>query len=236
MGVVYGAVLLLASRVLCLPPSTADATAADIPTPHERRVASRFGVLWCVFFINIATGILLIALAKPMLKTSFLFGDATANAIVAAMGLCNGFGRLFWSAASDRFGRFRTWGTMLLLQTLLFAVIVAAGSPARFAIAICIIMSCYGAGFALCPAMVADLFGPRRSARLYGVALTAWSAAALVGPPLAANLREWTGGDSTTLVICASASAAGWVLLMMLSSLARRQTASTAAAELAALR
>ena len=230
MGATYWPLLFLASRFLCLPPQATQTQAAAEQLSAETPAAGRFSLLWSVFFLNIATGILLIALAKPMLADSFGFSSAVAVSIVAAMNLCNGLGRLVWSAASDRIGRFRTWGTMLALQTALFLVVLLWPSPVRFAVSICIIASCYGGGFALCPAMVADLFGSRRAPRLYGIALVAWSAGAVVGPPLASFLRQQTGSNQMVFILCAVASVAGFILLNTLSRLSAAWAKRTATA------
>jgi hypothetical protein len=65
----------------------------------------RFWLLWSVFFVNIATGILLIALARPMLEESAALARGSAIpavTAVAVMGLCNGLGRLGWSSQGKR--------------------------------------------------------------------------------------------------------------------------------------
>lgn len=228
MGATYLPLLFLASRFLCLPPQAAAAASKAADGAPELPATRRFALLWSIFFLNIATGILLIALAKPMLAGSFGFASGVAVAIVAVMNLCNGLGRFLWSAASDRLGRFTTWTIMLLLQTALFVLLAVHPTPWLFAGSICLIASCYGGGFALCPAMVADLFGARRAPRLYGMALTAWSAAAVASPPLAAWLRQQTGSNHTILVLCTGASLAGTLVLAVLWRLSKAKAETTA--------
>jgi OFA family oxalate/formate antiporter-like MFS transporter len=205
MGALYGPIILLASRTLRLPEGLAPRREAQgtgvLPDV-------RFWVLWGIFFLNIATGILLIALARPMLEeTGRTFLPAVAA--VAIMGLFNGLGRLGWSSLSDQLGRTRTWMVMFLLQGLLFLLLRDGASPALLAVGLWLLASCYGGGFAICPALVAETFGPERAPRIYGLALTAWSAAALVSPPLAARLREALGSYSPMLWGCSIASIAG---------------------------
>jgi OFA family oxalate/formate antiporter-like MFS transporter len=229
LAATYGPVLLACAFLLRLP-------AAPSVTRQEggpgRSAAPPLALLllWGVFFTNIAAGILLIALAKPMLSGSFGFPDSGAFIIVAAMGLSNGFGRLLWSATSDRTGRLLTWAVMLILQSALFLAAALSSSGAIFAASICIIASCYGGGFALCPAIVADLFGSARAPRLYGITLTAWSAAALVGPPLAAWLRARTGSNMHILLLCAGACGAALLLLRALHVVSRPGQVASAAA------
>jgi OFA family oxalate/formate antiporter-like MFS transporter len=178
-----------------------------------------------VFFVNIATGILLIALARPMLEESAALAHGSAIPAVTAvalMGLCNGLGRLGWSSLSDRLGRTATWMLMFLVQGLVFYLLRGSASPLALAVGLWLIASCYGGGFAICPALVADTFGPARAPGIYGLSLTAWGAAALLSPPLAAWLREALGSYTAILGYCALASVAGFALVMALGRTLRQ--------------
>ncbi len=216
LGFVYACGIVVASRLLRLP-EDGDPAVVDPPSAGVLR-ESRFWLLWVLFFLNIATGILLIALARPMLEEVGA-GRAALSAVtaVALMGLFNGLGRFGWASLSDRAGRLRIWGLMFILQGLTFLLLRAVGSPFVLALGLWVIASCYGGGFALCPALVADLFGPHRAPKAYGLALTAWSVAALLSPPIAAHLREITGSYTAILGLCALVSLAGLGLVALLA-------------------
>src|SRR5205085_10692046 len=66
-----------------------------------------------------------------------------------------------------------------------------AGSRALFVLAICIILSMYGGGFATVPAYLADLFGTQFVGAIHGRLLTAWSTAGIIGPVVVSYLREF---------------------------------------------
>jgi MFS transporter, OFA family, oxalate/formate antiporter len=51
------------------------------------------------------------------------------------------------------------------------------------------------------PAFAADYFGPKNVGSVYGLMLTAWSAAGIVGPTLIARIRESTGAYRTALYV-----------------------------------
>ena len=74
------------------------------------------------------------------------------------------------------------------------------------------------------PALIADTFGPRSSASLYGVALTAWSAAALLSPPLGAMLRE-----STNSYVVPLYAAMGFIVLAIVLAICLIATRNRAA-------
>lgn len=229
LGLAYGLVLLLASGLLRLP---AGAPAAPAGNAWASLGERRFWLLWAVFFVNIATGILLIALARPMLEEAAPgAGRAALPAVtaVAVMGLFNGLGRLGWSSLSDRLGRTSTWMAMFAVQGTVFCVLRGSASPLVLAGGLWLIASCYGGAFAICPALVADTFGARRAPGIYGLSLTAWSAAALLSPPLAARLRELLGSYTAILGCCALASLAGLALLAALRRATRPEAAGSAA-------
>lgn len=231
LGAGYGLAILLASRVLRLPEGQGADPGRSGAGAGAVLAQGRFWLLWLVFFVNIATGILLIALARPMLEEAAgTAGPAPGLVIpavtaVAVMGLFNGLGRLGWSSLSDRMGRSATWMAMFLVQGCLFLVLRAGPSPLALAGGLWLIASCYGGAFAVCPALVADTFGPGHSARAYGLALTAWGAAALLSPPLAARAREALGSYTAVLGCCAVASLAGLGLAAALGRVGARDRA-----------
>ena len=53
------------------------------------------------------------------------------------------------------------------------------------------------------PAFAADYFGTEHVGSIYGLMLTAWSAAGVLGPTLIATLRENTGSYDLALYIIA---------------------------------
>jgi OFA family oxalate/formate antiporter-like MFS transporter len=216
LGLVYGALILFASRLLVLPDELPKAAITPASTAVLKE--SAFWLLWAMFFVNIATGILLIALARPMLEDAARGSMTTlipAVTAVAIMGLFNGLGRLGWSSLSDHLGRTRTWMIMFMVQGTVFLLLRSNTSPTLLAMGLWLIASCYGGGFALCPALVADTFGTHRAHRIYGFALTAWSAAALVSPPAAAWMREALGSYTAILGTCAAASVVGLALVLI---------------------
>jgi MFS transporter, OFA family, oxalate/formate antiporter len=51
------------------------------------------------------------------------------------------------------------------------------------------------------PAFAADYFGPKNVGSVYGLMLTAWGVAGIVGPTLIARIRESTGAYSNALYV-----------------------------------
>jgi len=94
--------------------------------------------------------------------------------------------------------------------------------PILFQGLVFLIISCYGGGFATLPAYVGDLFGGKHMAVIYGYLLTAWSAAGIVGPMLAAKVRAHTGGFDGMLRYAALGFAVALVLAVLIYAGQRR--------------
>jgi OFA family oxalate/formate antiporter-like MFS transporter len=127
-------------------------------------------------------------LGHPTLERSVLAGYGAT--LIAVSSLFNGFGRIVWGALSERLGRINTFRLLLASQLIVFGILMTEHNPWVFAILVCYVLSCFGGGFAIMPSMVIDVYGPKRMSRVYGVILTAWSAAGILGPMMVASLKD----------------------------------------------
>ena len=171
----------------------------------------QFWLIWGVLCCNVTAGIGVISMASPMLQDVFggrLLGltsrealsvtqkaaiAAAAAGLVGLISLFNSAGRLVWASASDYLGRKRTYIVFFVLGILLYCLLPTLGHmglAALFVIAVCLILSMYGGGFATVPAYLADMFGTQMVGAIHGRLLTAWSVAGVIGPILIAQLRE----------------------------------------------
>jgi OFA family oxalate/formate antiporter-like MFS transporter len=155
--------------------------------------------MWIVLFCNVAAGIMFIAFQAPLLEEMLAAARpemsvaalAAAGALlVGASALFNGLGRLFWGGLSDRLGRANVFRLILATQIVAFAVLLHVRDPWVFGALVCYVLLCYGGGFGTAPSLVADTFGTKVMPVVYGVLLTAWSAAGIAGPQLVAYFRD----------------------------------------------
>lgn len=173
----------------------------------------QFWLLWAVLFLNVTAGIGLIGIASPMLQEIFagkLLGldksfaelNATEKASIATiaagftglLSLFNILGRFFWSSSSDWLGRKLTYAIYFTLGFILYVslpTLSLAGEFTLFVLAICIILSMYGGGFATIPAYLSDLFGTKMVGAIHGRLLTAWAMAGIFGPVIVNYMREY---------------------------------------------
>lgn len=171
----------------------------------------QFWLIWAVLCLNVTAGIAVISMASPMFQEVFgarllgLAGDASptaeqiamiaaaAGGLVGLISLFNSIGRLFWASLSDKLGRTNTYSVFFILGILLYCSLPTLGHmglAGLFVIAICIILTLYGGGFATVPAYLADIFGTQMVGAIHGRLLTAWSVAGIAGPLLIAAVRE----------------------------------------------
>jgi len=161
--------------------------------------SGRFALMWIVLFCNVAAGIMFIAFQAPLLEEllaaarpemSVAALAAAGALLVGASALFNGLGRLFWGGLSDRLGRANVFRLILATQIVAFVVLLHVRDPWVFGALVCYVLLCYGGGFGTAPSLVADAFGTRVMPVVYGVLLTAWSAAGIAGPQLVAYFRD----------------------------------------------
>lgn len=172
------------------------ATAGSSWTFSEAFSTHQWWMLWTMFFLNISAGVGLLSQLSPMAQEiqKDLIPDpaklAVAGGVVVSIAsLFNGFGRLFWAWISDGIGRKTVFIIMFISGALLYMALPHISQVTVFTIVACYLLACYGGGFAVMPAFVADSFGPAHVGRIYGAILTAWGAAGVVGPLVFARLK-----------------------------------------------
>ncbi|MCL6576795.1 OFA family MFS transporter [Kyrpidia sp.] len=215
LGAAYFIVMFSVSQYLAPP---AREWTPPVPASQQRRAVSRdlsqltaneavrtkrFWMLWVMLFINVSAGIMLISQASPMAQEKVGMSAIAAAAVVGAMGLFNGGGRIVWASASDWVGRPNIFTFFFLLQLIAFLYMPSLHQALLFEILLFAIISCYGGGFASIPAYIGDLFGTKQLGAIHGYILTAWSAAGIVGPMVVAAIKDATKSYDATFYVFA---------------------------------
>ena len=205
LGVVYFGVMLAGSRLMVSPPPGWSGPGWTPPLRVHRLISTRsvtrnealrtpqFYLLWTILFINVTAGIGILAQASPMMQDMFGRTPLEAGAIVSIISLFNAGGRFAWASASDVIGRRNTYTIFFVAQLALFLLIpglAARGNWWLFQVSLFAVFTMYGGGFATIPAFLADIFGPMNVGAIHGAVLTAWSAAAIVGPLVITELAN----------------------------------------------
>ncbi len=149
--------------------------------------------LWAILFLNTSAGISIISQAAPMAQEITHVSAVAAAGLVGIISIANGAGRFLWAWFSDFIGRRRVFQVMFLAQAIVFFLLSRVHSFGGLAVLAFIVLLCYGGGFGTMPAFAADFFGARNVGSIYGLMLTAWGLAGLLGPTLIAHVRQSTG-------------------------------------------
>jgi MFS transporter, OFA family, oxalate/formate antiporter len=173
-------------------------------TLQEAIVTWQWYGLWALLFLNTTAGIAIISQAGPMAQEITNVTPATAAGLVGAIAIANGSGRFLWGWLSDLIGRRTVFLLMFPIQAIVFALLPSIESFAVLTVLACIVLLCYGGGFGTMPAFVADRFGAENVGSIYGLMLTAWGFAGVLGPMLIASLRQRTGQYNEALYVIAA--------------------------------
>jgi MFS family permease len=205
VGAVYLVVMLLGARILRRPPEgwkpagwSPKATSGKMITNRSvsRNTAVntvQFYLLWGILFVNVTAGIGILAQASPMMQDLFQKSALEAGVVVSWLSIFNAGGRFLWASSSDYIGRRNTYSIFFVVQLILFSLVpgfAASGSWLPFLASLFVVLTMYGGGFATIPAFLADIFGPENVGAIHGALLTAWSAAAIVGPVIITELSN----------------------------------------------
>ena len=201
-GIVFIVVGGLAAMAMKNPPVATKTLATDAPSdsPAEALRRPQLYGLWLLLFLNVVAGIMIISNAIPIYSELTGASAAIAAPVYGLLSILNGFGRFFWGAVSDRIGRNLTYTVMYLLQALMFVVLARLSGVAAVSICFAVVLLCYGGGFGVMPSFTADFFGTKYYGQIYGFILTAWGVGGIVGPLIAAKVKDATGSYHGTLL------------------------------------
>jgi MFS family permease len=247
-GVAYFVLMLAGAAILKRPPEGWKPEGWTPPVKVNKMITDRsisrnsalatrqFYLLWGILFINATAGIGILSQTAPMLQDMFHKTAVEAGTVVFIIGLFNAGGRIFWASSSDYIGRRNTYTLFAVVQFALFLLIpvmAAQGSWGLFLSSLFVVFTMYGGGFATMAAFLADIFGPENVGAIYGVLLTAWSAAAVAGPVIITELSNrakaaLAPGASRVhiydlpLQVLAAGLAVGFVLTLLVRPLVHR--------------
>jgi OFA family oxalate/formate antiporter-like MFS transporter len=162
----------------------------DIGWPDIVR-SPTFVKLWLMYLGAASAGLMIMAHIATIAKTQAAWEKGFYLVIVFAA--FNAASRLVAGYLSDRYGRLRLMLIIFAVQMVNIALFAFYGTPASLVFGTAVIGAAYGAAFALFPLATADFFGLKNLGGNYGLLITAWGCAGLVGPILAGWAVDVTG-------------------------------------------
>ncbi len=211
-------------------PKTNAKTGAVVDIPVKEAVTSgKFIMMWVIFFINITAGIMLIGFQSPMMQDIVSKHNPALDAValasigatlIAITSIFNGVGRFFWGGLSDKIGRIQAFRLIIGINLIVFILLLFVGNPIVFGALFCIVLLNYGGGFGTMPSFVGTIFGTKLQPPIYGIILTAWSTGGIVGPQIAAIMKDKFPDTASTYSFIAAAGllTIGLVIAMLLNN------------------
>jgi oxalate/formate antiporter len=205
-GIILGVVGVLASLFLRRPQP------GDVPSAPATDVASRgvgpndmlkTPVFWLMFVMMtmMSTGGLMVTSNFASFARDFGVADALvlgAAALPLALTfdrITNGLTRPLFGWVSDTIGRENTMGVAFGMEACAIALLVVfRQNPALFVFLSGVVFFGWGEIFSLFPSTLTDTFGTRYATTNYGFLYVSQGIGAIFGGPLAALLRDATGG------------------------------------------
>jgi OFA family oxalate/formate antiporter-like MFS transporter len=143
-------------------------------------------------FLNISCGLCLIPLAKQMMASPAVgYSEGLTTAVIALCGLANGGGRFLFAWWSDRLAR--RINILLAILSISAFIMTLSLFPVMIGLALLVVNACYGAGFSVIPAILADNYGMTNISKIHGAVLSAWGVAGLAGNQAAIFVSDRLG-------------------------------------------
>jgi len=177
--------------------SNAD-TASLLPRQMLRHI--QFYAIWLMFIFTSMAGLMVIGNIALFAKDRLVeVSGVSREAAIAIAGtamavfysIANGLGRIIWGTIADRIGPKRALVAKASLQGLVMLLFYwLGGNQYTLYLAATLIGFNFGGNFSLYPTMTAELFGAKNVGVNYGWVFTAYGIGGIVGPIMAAAIRD----------------------------------------------
>lgn len=124
--------------------------------------------------------------------------------LVMLLAVFNTGGRITGGHLSDRFGRLPTLRAVFLIVAVNLLLFSTYTTPLLLSVGAALTGICYGAGASLIALITAEYFGLMNLGANYGLMLTSWGAAGVLGPILGGRAADLTGQYALAYLVSAA--------------------------------
>ncbi|WP_368654435.1 OFA family MFS transporter [Ornithinibacillus sp. 4-3] len=202
---IYSIMMFIGYLLLKKPTGYSEEQAAIGHFSYKQILKNRtFIGIWLMFYINITSGLALIAQEKGILM---YIGFGAIGLVSSLTAVFNAGGRIVFSSLGDRLKDRNTIYKIIFILSIAPILLIIGFDGLGNSIAIliiallCIVNAGYGGGFSSLPPLLADRFGINSISTVHGLALSAWAFAGLSGNQLSAFILEKTGSYDMLLYV-----------------------------------
>ncbi len=207
-GIAFIIIIALCSLPLTFPPSGYKPAGWNPPAPkpgasvtcefkrEQMLKSTTFYGLWLCYFIGCVAGLMAIGISKPVGQEVIQIESGLASMLVGFFAIFNGGGRPIFGTLTDKItprNAAVVSFVLIALGSLMMWQMAVPGATTIYIVAFAILWMCLGGWLAIAPTATASFFGTCDYPRNYGVVFLAYGIGAIVGPQLAAAIKEMSG-------------------------------------------
>ncbi len=147
--------------------------------------------LWLAYFFMSSGGLMIIGHIATIAITQADWDEGFY--LVILLAVFNTGGRISGGFLSDRFGRVPTMRAVFLIVAANMLLFAHYTTPLLLSFGAALTGICYGAGASLIALITAEFFGLKNLGANYGIILTSWGTAGVLGPLVAGRAVDVTG-------------------------------------------
>jgi MFS family permease len=218
LGVVATILLLGCAATVERPPVHVTPSAIDV------RAAVRtpaFGLLYLNSFLS-SMALFVPFVYLPAFAHDHGATEIASAALISIIGGASVIGRLGLGAIADRTSTIRLYQACYLLLAASFGLWLFGSSYATMVVFAIAMGTGYGGFVALSPAVLAELFGVARLGTVMGILYTSGGVGALLGPPIAGMIIDYTGSYRGAIAYSLVGALASFAVLIPLSRYSAR--------------
>jgi MFS family permease len=218
LGVVATILLLGCAATVERPPVHVTPSAIDV------RAAVRtpaFGLLYLNSFLS-SMALFVPFVYLPAFAHDHGATEIASAALISIIGGASVIGRLGLGAIADRTSTIRLYQACYLLLAASFGLWLFGSSYATMVVFAIAMGTGYGGFVALSPAVLAELFGVARLGTVMGILYTSGGVGALLGPPIAGMIIDYTGSYRGAIAYSLVGALASFAVLIPLSRYSSR--------------
>lgn len=159
--------------------------------------------MWFAYALGTSAGLMVIGHLAAFAEGAG-FSPRNAALSVGVLSAGNGIGRIGSGWLSDHIGRTRTLSLVMGVTALLLLLEPRVGTVLLLFGSVFLIGYCYGSQLAVFPSATADFFGIRNLGNNYGLLMTAWGTAGIIGPMAGGKIFDATRNYEAAFLVAAA--------------------------------